>query len=296
MEQGLNNDVLRNKNHVRNEYKQALNSDFNKIEEVEYETWDGCCFFCLGCFCIPLVIPAFLIWGSCFTLEPNQAAIISIFGKYKGTVKKPGYHFINIFAKYTIISLKQNNLNGNTIFVNDKRGNPIEIAIVLVWRVINPVEAVYQVEDYRTYIELQSEAALRFLAASFAYDHAGDEEEITLLNGTDHVNDFLLKELNARLEKTGIIVDEARLNHLMYSKQITNVMLKRQQADATIAARKKIVEGATSIVRDTINELSRDIKFTEDHKAKMASNLIVILCSETQTQPLMHLNAISNEN
>ena len=160
---------------------------------------------------------------------------------------------------------------------------------------MNPVEAIFQVQNYFTYITLQSEAALRHLATSFAYDHAGDEKEITLLNGGEKVNKFLLDELNERLRATGIVVDEARVTHLMYAKEVTTVMLKRQQADATIAARKKIVEGATNIVKDTINGLNRDVKFTDDQKATLASNLIVVLCSETQTQPLMHLTNVMKE-
>lgn len=274
-----------------NPYKK---SEFLKIDELEYTTYDGCCMAFLGIILLPLIIPGIIILNGLFTLQPNEAAIITLFGKYKGTVKTAGYHWVNPWTKTQIISLRQQNLDGTTIYVNDKRGNPIEIAIVVVWRIVNPVDAVFQVENYFTYIKLQSEAALRHLATSFSYDHAGDENEITLLNGGEHVNVFLLTELNERLKSTGIIVDEARVNHLMYSKQITNVMLKRQQADATIAARKKIVDGATNIVRDTITELSRDINFSEDHKAKMASNLIVILCSETQTQPLMHLNSVTN--
>lgn len=262
------------------------------IEEVTYQTSDGCCMVFVSILLLPTIIGTIIICMGLFQLQPNQAAIITLFGKYKGTVKEAGYHFINPFASYSIVSLKQQNLDGKTIFVNDKRGNPIEIAIVVVWRIVRPVDAIFQVENYLSYVHLQSEAALRQLATSFAYDHAGDENEVTLLNGGDKVNNFLIKELNERLLATGIIVDEARLNHLMYAKEITTTMLKRQQADAQVAARKKIVEGATGIVRGTINSLSRDIKFSEDNKAAMASNLILVLCSETQTQPIMHLNRI----
>ena len=265
-----------------------------QIEDVEYYTWDGCCMCFLGILLLPTIVGGIFILSGLFTIQPNESAVITRFGSYRGTVRISGYHWINPFSTVHLVSLRQQNLDGNTIYVNDKRGNPIEIAIVVVWRIVNPVDAIYQVENYQNYIKLQSEAALRHLATSFSYDHAGDENEITLLNGGDVVNNFLVKELNDRLKSTGIEVDEARLNHLMYSAQITNVMLKRQQADATIAARKKIVEGATSIVRDTINGLARDIQFTETQKATMASNLIVILTSETQTQPLMHLNAVSN--
>lgn len=265
-----------------------------KLQEEEYYTYDGCCMACLGFLLLPLIIPSIIIFYGFFTLQPNEAAVVTLFGNYKGTVKIAGYHWINPWTSVQVVSLRQQNLNGQTIYVNDKRGNPIEIAIVVVWRIVNPVEAIFQVENYLTYITLQSEAALRHLATSFAYDHAGDENEITLLNGGDQVNNFLLNELNERLKPTGIIVDEARLFHLMYAKVITNVMLKRQQAEATIAARKKIVDGATMIVKETINGLSRDINFTEDQKAKMASNLLVVLCSETQTQPLMHLSNINN--
>lgn len=267
-------------------------SNMVQINESPYSTYDGCCMVFISILLLPTVIGTIFICYGLFQLQPNQAAIITLFGKYKGTVREAGYHFINPFACYSIVSLKQQNLDGKTIYVNDKRGNPIEIAIVVVWRIVRPVDAIFQVENYLSYVYLQSEAALRQLATSFSYDHAGNEDEITLLNGGDKVNNFLVKELNERLIATGIVVDEARLNHLMYAKEITTTMLKRQQADAQVAARKKIVEGATGIVRGTINNLSKDIQFSEENKAAMASNLILVLCSETQTQPIMHLNKI----
>ena len=186
--------------------------------------------------------------------------------------------------------MRQQNHESDVLRVNDKRGNPIEIAMVAVWRIVNPTQAIFQVENYQSYIKLQTEAALRHLATSFAYDHAGQENEITLLNGGDHVNKFIVNELGDRFKFAGVFVEEARLTHLMYSKEVTQVMLKRQQADALIAAKKTIVNGVASIVKDTLAELQTNIKFTEEAKTTLAGNLLVVLCSESQTTPLMHLN------
>ena len=288
----MENNQAREHLNVNSGRKNRNYSKLAEIDEAIYSTWDGCCMLFVSILLIPLIFIGFFMMKGLFTLNPNESAIITLFGKYKGTVKEAGYHWINPFCQIHVVSLRQHNLDGKTIFVNDKRGNPIEIAIVVVWRIVNPVDALFQVQNYFQYINLQSEAALRQLATTFAYDHAGDEDEVTLLNGGEYVNNYLVKELNERLSATGIAVDEARVNHLMYAKEITQVMLKRQQADAQIAARKKIVDGATGIVRETIVNLSKDINFSEDHKATMASNLILILCSETQTQPLMHLNSM----
>ena len=292
----------KNNNNIINVDYNSLNSKNNlnikrkpeelHLDEFEYQAWDGCCMLFVAILTLPTIIIPIIICGNLVTIEPNEAYVITFCGKYKGTLRKNGYFFIMPCSNFFKISLRQQNLDGKTLTVNDKRGNPIEIAMVLVWRIVEPVKAIFSVQNYHSYVILQSEAALRYLATSYSYDHGGDESEVTLLNGSQEVNNFLKKELNERLQSTGIEVDEARINHLMYDKQISNVMLKRQQAEATIAARRKIVDGATYIVRDTINGLSKDINFNEDQKAKMASNLIIVLCSETQAQPLMHLNNV----
>lgn len=266
-----------------------------QIQEKEYKTWNGCCLCCIGIVTLPTIFLPIFFFNGLFTLMPNEAAVITLFGKYKGTVREAGYHWINPFCKVTIITLRQQNHDGALLKVNDKRGSPIEIDIVVVWRIVNPVAAIFQVLDYQKYIKMQCDGALRHLAASFSYDYSGEENEVTLLNGGSVINDFLVNELNDRLQFAGIICDEARVTHLMYAKEIAMAMLKRQQADALVGAKQKIVNGVTSIVKDTIKELQDTIKFTEDAKSKLAGNMLVVLCSENPTQPLMHLNQASSK-
>lgn len=263
-----------------------------QIKEKEYQTWNGCFFCCIGYITLPTIFLPIFFFNGLFTLMPNQGAVITLFGKYKGNVREAGYHWVNPFCKVRVVSLRQQNHDGTLLKVNDKRGSPIEIDIVAVWRIVNPVAALFQVQDYMKYIKMQCDGALRHLAASFSYDQSGEENEVTLLNGGSRVNDFLVNELNDRLQFAGIVCDEARVTHLMYAKEITMAMLKRQQADALVGAKQKIVNGVTSIIKDTIHELQDTIQFTEDAKSKLAGNMLVVLCSENPTQPLMHLNQV----
>ena len=255
-----------------------------------------------------------------FTLQPNEARVLILFGSYKGTVKKSGFHWGNPFysrygyksqADFEIkgmtaestqrvrlisrykISLRARNLNGEILKVNDKRGNPIEIATVVVWRVEDTAKAIFDVDDYESYVRVQSESAVRHLASSFAYDH-GEEDEITLRGGGDIVTEVLKNELQNRLSNAGVIVEEAWITHLAYAPEIASVMLKRQQAEAVIAARKKIVQGAVGMVEMALGELSsrKVIDLDDERKAAMVSNLMVVLCGESDVQPVVNTGTL----
>jgi regulator of protease activity HflC (stomatin/prohibitin superfamily) len=201
-----------------------------------------------------------LVLGGLYTLQPNEAAILQLFGAYRGTTRVAGLRGTNPFYTRRKISLRARNLNGERLKVNDKRGNPIEIAAVVVWRVDDTAKAFFDVDDYENYVKLQAEAAVRHLASSFAYDedesHAVANREPTLLASADVVVKALMRELQARFDKAGVVVEEARLTHLAYAPEIAQVMLRRQQADAIISARAKIVTGAVSMVQMALAELS----------------------------------------
>lgn len=224
-----------------------------------------------------------------FTLQPNNACVLTLFGTYKGTKRESGLHWVNPFVAKTKITLRARNFNGPTLKVNDKRGNPIEIGAVVVWRVEDTAKACFDVDYYSTFVEVQSESALRHLANSYAYDQ-GEEGETTLRSDVDEVSHTLQEELMERLAKAGVVVIEARLSHLAYAPEIAGAMLRRQQAEAVIAARKKIVEGAVSMVEMAIDGLKENeiVTMDEDRKAAMVSNLLVVLCSEHETQPIIN--------
>jgi len=228
-----------------------------------------------------------------FTLQPKQAAVLTLFGDYRGTVNAPGFHWVNPFTLRRRISLRLRNLEGHKLKVNDKQGNPIEIAAVIVWRVENTAEATFDVDDYVEYVKVQSETAVRHLANSYAYDH-GEENEITLRSGVDEVSAALRDELQARLIKAGVHVEEARLTHLAYAPEIAGAMLRRQQAEAIIAARQKIVHGAVSMVEMALRELAEKqvIELNEERKASMVSNLLVVLCGESEAQPIINAGTL----
>jgi len=192
----------------------------------------------------------FLCFGF-FALEPNEARVLILFGQYRGTERVGGWHWTNPLNTKLRVSLRARNLEGERLKVNDKRGNPIEIAAVVVWRVEDTAQAVFDVQRYEQYVKIQSESAVRHLASAYAYDHGSDEEsqEITLRAGMDEVAGALQKELQDRVAKAGVVVEEARLTHLAYAPEIAGVMLRRQQAEAIIAARQKIVHGAVSMVQ-----------------------------------------------
>lgn len=232
----------------------------------------------------------FIMLFGFFTLQPNEGAALILFGQYKGTVKKSGWHFANPFFVKRKISLRARNLNGEKLKVNDEMGNPIEIAAVVVWRVENTAEALFEVDNYSDYVRVQSESALRHLAGMYPYDASDDAGQLSLRGSADEVSENLRKELQTRLGKAGVVVEEARLSHLAYSPEIAAAMLQRQQAAAIIAARQKIVEGAVGMVHMALSKLSDDgiVTLDEEKKAAMVSNLLVVLCGERSTQPIVN--------
>ncbi len=267
----------------------------------------------------------FLCFGF-FTLEPNEARVLILFGAYKGTVRTSGFHWANpLYARHrgvvpgsmpmpkkvklgplsmsdgsttqaklkTKLSLRVHNFNSPTLKVNDKRGNPVEIAAVVVWRVDDTAQAVFDVEDYESYVQVQSETAIRSIASLYAYDH-GEENELTLRGGGDEVAHALKKELEVRLAKAGVVVEEARLTHLAYAPEIAPAMLRRQQAEAVIAAREKIVLGAVSMVEMALNELAKKnvVTLDEERKAAMVSNLLVVLCGTEEASPVINTGTL----
>ncbi|OPX43053.1 SPFH domain / band 7 family protein [Ruminiclostridium hungatei] len=241
------------------------------------------------------VVYVFILPGF-FTIQPNEAMVLILFGKYAGTIKKAGWHWANPFYTKKKISLRSRNINGEKIKVNDEMGNPIEIAAVIVWRVENTAEAVFDVDNYVDYVNVQSESALRHLAGMYPYDNTEDTHTISLRGSADEVSDALKNELQQRLGKAGVIVEEARLSHLAYAPEIAAAMLQRQQAAAIIAARQKIVEGAVGMVQMALNKLSENeiVELDEERKAAMVSNLLVVLCGERNTQPVINTGTLHN--
>jgi regulator of protease activity HflC (stomatin/prohibitin superfamily) len=250
-------------------------------------------------FLLLFVVGAFVLAGL-YTLQPNEAVILQLFGSYRGSSRVPGLRGTNPFYSRRKISLRARNLNGERLKVNDKRGNPIEIAAVVVWRVDDTARASFDVDNYENYVKLQSEAAVRHLASSFAYDHAGmqasGQPEPTLLASADSVSRALVIELQQRLDKAGVVVEEARLMHLAYAPEIAQVMLRRQQAEAIIAARTQIVHGAVSMVEMALRELSEKqvVALDDERKAAMVSNLMTVLCAESEVQPVINTGTLYN--
>lgn len=248
-----------------------------------------------------LVFLAFIVFiviiKGLLIVNPNHSRVLNLFGKYQGTIKDNGLFFINPFFTAQRISLRSENLQGHTLKVNDKMGNPIEIAAVIVWKVGDTFKAAYDVQSYNDYVRVQSEAAVRHLAVSFAYDNFEDENaEITLREGGDAVNAILEKELTERLAKAGVIVEEARITHLAYAAEIAGAMLQRQQATAIVAARAKIVEGAVGMVDMALKKLSVEniVELDDERKAAMVSNLMVVLCGEKAAQPVVNAGTLYN--
>ena len=241
-----------------------------------------------------LVALGILMLFGFFALRPNEARVLILFGAYKGTVRNSGFHWVNPFySRGCRMSLRAYNFNSDKIKVNDKRGNPIEIAAVVVWRVTDTAQAMFDVEDYKSYLKVQSESAIRHLASSYAYDH-GEDNEVTLRSGAEDVANALKTQLLERLEKAGVVVDEARITHLAYAPEIAQAMLRRQQAEAVIAARQKIVHGAVSMVDMALRELSEKsvVKLDEERKAAMVSNLLVVLCAEAEVSPVINTGTL----
>ncbi len=242
---------------------------------------------------VPLAIATIVSFTGHFTLQPNEARVLILFGEYRGTVRQSGFHWANPFLTKRRISLRLRNLNGEKLKVNDKRGNPIEIAAVVVWQVKDTAQACFDVDNYTEYVTIQSESAVRHLANCYDYDH-GEEGEITLRSGVEEVSAALQTELQERVAKAGVLVEEARLTHLAYAPEIAGAMLRRQQAEAIISARKKIVHGAVSMVQMALQELAEKnvLEMDEERKAAMVSNLLVILCSETEAQPVVNTGTL----
>jgi regulator of protease activity HflC (stomatin/prohibitin superfamily) len=276
---------------------------------------------------LPLLV---LLLTGFFTLQPNEARVLVLFGDYKGTVRTSGFHWGNPFytngpgqpsllaqaaqwqgklagtkagsaasGQKTMgrnkISLRARTLNGDKLKVNDKRGNPIEIAAVVVWRVGDTAQAAFDVDNYENYVSTQSESALRHLASLYAYDY-GEEHEITLRSNVVEVSQALRAELQERLAKAGVAVDEARLTHLAYAPEIAQAMLRRQQAEAVIAARQKIVQGAVSMVEMALKDLADKhvVELDDERKASMVSNLMVVLCGESEVHPVINTGTLYN--
>jgi regulator of protease activity HflC (stomatin/prohibitin superfamily) len=283
-----------------------------------------------------MVVPAILavpviivLMTGLFTLQPNEARVLVLFGDYRGTVRESGFHWGNPFysngpqsslsaavaeakakqagakpdssgsRRRTMgrnkISLRARTLNGDTLKVNDKRGNPVEIAVVVVWRVADTAQAMFDVDNYESYMKMQSESALRHLASLYYYDD-GEEGEATLRGHVEAVSAALRDELQERLAKAGITVDEARLTHLAYAPEIAQSMLRRQQAEAVIAARQKIVHGAVSMVHMALTELAEKhvVELDDERRAAMVSNLMVVLCGESEVHPVVNTGTLYN--
>jgi regulator of protease activity HflC (stomatin/prohibitin superfamily) len=274
-------------------------------------------------------IAALVMCVGFFALQPNEARVLVLFGEYKGTVRDPGFHWGNPFysngsrqpgmagpmmgleatmtpgAKLSgttrglnklsrlKFSLRARNFNSEKLKVNDKRGNPVEIAAVVVWRVQDTAQAAFDVDDYENYVRVQSESAIRHVASAYAYDY-GEEHEVTLRSGMEEVAQALKQELQARLSKAGVLVEEARLTHLAYAPEIAQAMLRRQQAEAVIAARQKIVHGAVSMVEMALKELADKgvVQLDDERRAAMVSNLMVVLCGETEVHPVVNTGTL----
>ena len=242
------------------------------------------------------VLATVAIVAGLYTLQPNEAAIMTLFGQYSGTDRAEGLRWANPFFIKRRISLRARNLNSPALKVNDKRGNPVEIGAVIIWRVEDTAKARFEVDDVDLYVKLQSEAALRHVASLYAYDEADsdDASEITLRGGLDDVALALKTELSARFASAGVTVTDARLTHLAYAPEIAQVMLRRQQAEAVISARHKIVQGAVAMVEAALTALSERnvVTLDDERKAAMVSNLLVVLCGDKDTQPIINAGTL----
>ena len=232
-------------------------------------------------------------WAGLFMVHPNEAKVLQLFGKYAGTVHEPGLRWANPFYSKAAVSTRIRNFECSKLKVNDANGSPIEIAAVVVWKVFDTAEAMFEVDDYAGFVEIQSESALRNLGTSFPYEpHEG--ETIALRSNPQEIATALAKEIQDRLTQAGITVIEARISHLAYAPEIANAMLRRQQAGAIIAARKLIVHGAVGMVQLALNELDANniVSLDEERKAAMVSNLLVVLCSDESAQPVLNTGSL----
>lgn len=247
-------------------------------------------------FFILLALVLILIIKGFFIVNPNSSKVLVLFGAYKGTVKDNGFFWANPFFSRKRISLRARNFDSERVKVNDKIGNPILINVILVWQVHDTYKSAFDVDNYEEFVRVQTDAAVRKLAGSYPYDNFDDEQaEVTLRSGMDEVNEALEDEITERLAIAGIKVMEARIGYLAYAPEIASSMLKRQQAVAIVAARKKIVEGAVGMVEDALTKLSADdiIDFDDDKKASMVSNLMVVLCGDKEAVPVVNAGTLN---
>lgn len=256
--------------------------------------------FSLGAVAVMLalaILTLFILKGF-YTLQPNEAALLTLFGAYRGSDRSEGARWVNPFYSKRKISLRARTLNSVPLKVNDKRGNPVEIGAAIVWRVKDTALAIYNVDDFERFVQVQSEAAIRHLASQYAYDEGEDlaQGETTLRAGLDIVTNAMRAELHQRFMAAGIEVEDAKLTHLAYAAEIAQVMLRRQQAEAIISARKKIVQGAVSMVEEALQGLSerKIVELDDERKAAMVSNLLVVLCSDRETQPVVNTGTLYN--
>lgn len=249
-------------------------------------------------------IPTFLVaaiasiivlicWAGFMMVHPNEAKVLQLFGKYVGTTHEPGLRWANPFYAKVSVSTRVRNFESSTLKVNDANGSPIEIAAVVVWKVFDTAEALFEVDDYAGFVQIQSESALRNLGTSYPYE-PHDGETIALRSNQNEIAEALVKEIQDRLTTAGVTVIEARITHLAYAPEIANAMLRRQQASAIIAARKLIVRGAVSMVELALDELQENdiVKLDEERKAAMVSNLLVVLCSDESAQPVLNTGSL----
>lgn len=240
---------------------------------------------------------AVAIWcvllGGFFTLQPNIAAALTLFGRYTGSVMQSGFHWANPLLVKKKVSLRAHNLNGERIKVNDLRGSPIEIAAIVVWRVTDTARAVFDVESYENFVAVQSEAALRHMAMSYSYD-TFEGDQISLRGSVNEVSSSLQKEVEERVARAGVLIEEARISHLAYAPEIASAMLQRQQAEAVVAARTRIVDGAVGMVELALEKLEKHktITLDEERKASMVSNLLVVLCAHEPASPVVNTGTL----
>lgn len=240
-----------------------------------------------------LAIVVFICWFGFYMVHPNQGKVLQLFGRYTGTDRENGLRWANpLYAKKSV-SLRVRNFESGRLKVNDANGNPIEIAAVIVWRVVDTAEAVFEVDDYENYVTIQSEAALRNLATSYPYEHDMDDERLSLRSDSNTISQKLRGEVQDRLQKAGVDVLEARLSHLAYSPEIAQAMLQRQQASAVLAARRIIVQGAVGMVSDALEQLAAQdvVEMDAERKAAMVSNLLVVLCGD-QVKPVINAGSL----
>lgn len=245
---------------------------------------------------VPLGLAVVFVAGGFFMLQPNEAGVLTLFGDYSGTERTPGLRWTWPWLIRKKVSVRARNHNVDTLKVNDKRGNPVEIAAVVVWRVEDTAQALFDVDDFENFVRVQSESALRHVATRYNYDEGEEHEagEITLRAGADTVADALCAELQARVNLAGVKVEETKLTHLAYAPEIAGAMLRRQQAEAVISARAKIVTGAVSMVEMALKSLSEKnvVELDDERRAAMVSNLMVVLCSERDTQPIVNAGTL----